>query len=606
MCGFFGGYLKNTNDIYLNNITSTLKRRGPDDYGFLIDDSLDLILAFRRLSIIDLSINGSQPMTSNSGRYHMVFNGEIYNYKELINKYKLNENYNFKSKSDTEVILACIETFGIDKTLNILDGMYAICIFDNKINQLYLITDYFSQKPIYYYFDDKNFFFSSDLSVFKKLNLDLEIDQSSKKLFFELGFIPAPKTIWKKCHKLSPNSLLVYNHKEKNLRIKNKIKNLRFNNSEKYSINDLDYCLDKSVSQTMQSDVEIGCFLSSGIDSSLVAAYMTKNSNKKINTFSIGFEEKEYSEINDIKKISNFLSTNHHELLLNHNHVIAFLENNNEIYSEPFADSSQIPTFFLSKFASEHIKVALTGDGADELFCGYNRHIFVNYFQKILKYIPSSKLYKIFYDTKLFKPYINYENKDKVEKILNSKNIIDLYAIFAGHSELFKNDLLDYLKTFEISTNDELSKLMTLDKECYLPYDILVKTDRASMYSSLECRTPYLNNEIISIAESLELKKNFRFFKGKYYLRKLLSKKLPDSLISKKKQGFAIPLSKWFKADLKNYVNNFLLKNEDFINVVTEAPGIFKTRLDEHISNKKNWSKFIWNTLIYVNFFNDK
>ncbi len=603
MCGFFGGYFKNIDGEYLNDITISLKRRGSDDYNYFIDENSDLSLAFRRLSIIDLSSNGSQPMLSNSGRYILVFNGEIYNHLDLLNKYNLNRLYNFKSRSDTEVILACIEILGINKTLQILDGMYAICIFDNKTKQLYLVTDYFSQKPIYYYYDEKKFFFSSDLSTFKKLNLNLSINQKSKKIYFETGFIPAPNTIWNNCFKLRSNSLLIYDKNSNSMNEKSEVKNFFKNQNKKFSLKELDLHLEKSVAQTMISDVDIGCFLSSGIDSSLVASYISKHSKKKINTFSVGFQDSEYSELNKVSEISNYLDTEHRELLLTYRDVISFLEQSNSIYSEPFADSSQIPTFFLSQFASKYIKVALTGDGADELFCGYNRHIYTHYLHNVIKILPTDLLYKLFYNTNLFNSYINYENKDKVNNILKSRNILDLYATFIGHSDLFRHDLLDYLKLLLQGNKNDLLQIIEFDKKCYLPYDILVKTDRASMYSSLECRTPYLNNEIISISESINSNKNFSFFKGKNYLRKLLKQKIPIKLINKKKQGFAIPLSKWFKTDLSNYLDNFNLKHNEFINYSLDSNNIFKKRLNEHRTNKRNWSKFIWNTVIYVNFF---
>lgn len=634
MCGIFGGFgLENITKSNIDYITNSFSHRGPDDLGSWIDKNINFVLGFRRLSILDFSSQGNQPMISNNKRWIMVYNGEIYNYLALKKEIKdLYPNLFWKGTSDTEVLLKCIELWGINLTLDKIDGMYAIGLWDNLNKKLFLIKDSFGEKPLYYYNNRNKFFFSSDLSAFKKLKVDLTLNTKAINLFFKYNYIPAPYTIYNECKKIIPGTYKIINDKlnvsENILYLKKTKKNYKINNNSleenKEILKDL---LNNSVKNRMVSDANIGSFLSSGIDSSLVTSIMVDNSSDKIESFSIGFENSDYDESLDAKKIAKYLGTQHNELILSSKDIINFIPKINTIFSEPFADSSQIPTYFVSKFCSNKIKVALTGDGADELFGGYNRHIYTSVFYNKFLLVPKKikqlliKTLRLIYDnnSKLFlkkinfldhyTKNINYENIERIDGILNSNSVGELYENFVNNDYDFYNSDENYIeidtniKRFFINENLNSAELiMIYDLLNYLPNDILCKTDRTTMYNSIESRTPYLSKDIIDFSQNIPFNQKISNKTGKLILKNLLKDYIPESLISKKKKGFSIPLNLWMKNELLAWSEDLLSKNNLNKFPYLDSSLILK-RWDEHKKNNRNWGKYLWSILVFIDWY---
>ena len=399
MCGIAGIIYKNLSeqDIKLNisKMISRIIHRGPDSNGHWIDKNNRIILCSTRLAIQDLSKNGEQPMSSKSERYKIVFNGEIYNFKDLKNEYL--QNIDFIGNSDTEVFLELIEKFGIHKTLSLLDGMFAFALWDKLNQKLYLCRDRFGEKPLYYGKVSGNFVFASELNSISSLNFfNKSISKKSIDLFLKYSFVPAPYSIFEDIYKLEPAKLLTFDIKNSEIQkseywsaIKSHDVNATKKLTEKESIQELDNVLNNTISNQIISDAPIGSFLSSGVDSGLISAIMSNQSKRKINTFTVGFDE-DYDETLDARKISKIIGSEHHEINIKKSSLLDTAKSISKYYDEPFSDSSQIPTYFISKFASKKVKVILSGDGADELFGGYNRYLLSKKYYKYLKLIPQN------------------------------------------------------------------------------------------------------------------------------------------------------------------------------------------------------------------------
>ena len=447
MCGISGfttfNKVKFDKKKKLIDITNIIKHRGPDDSGYWLDYNNDIYLGHRRLSILDLSKRGNQPMISNNQRYIISFNGEIYNYKSIRKNLESKLDIKFKNNTDTTVLLELISLYGVEKSLKLIEGMFAFALFDQKDKSIYLARDLYGEKPLFYYLDDNFFVFGSELKVIKKFfhPNKLSIDFNSAELFSGLGYVPASKTIFKKTYKVMPAEILKFSKNK--LVSKKKIQNLQsfkkdFDLDESSTLHKVANLVENSVKKMMIADVEIGCFLSGGVDSSLIAALMQKNSRRKIKTFSVGFREKSFDESQYSKKIANYLGTEHHEIIVSINDLIKNIENINNIYDEPFGDSSCLPTELISRYASQHVKVVLSGDGGDEVFMGYNRYLFSERIKKIQKYSPLflRMLFKFlinvipigFYDnlnSRLQKKYGLQAISHKIQKISNLISFIN-------------------------------------------------------------------------------------------------------------------------------------------------------------------------------------
>ena len=657
MCGITGIILNkkfqhiNLEDL-IYKMTQKLNHRGPDHSAIWANQKKDLHIGHARLSILDISKNGNQPMQSSSGRYVITYNGEVYNHNKIRIDLDNIKKINWKSTSDTETILEAVELWGVKNTLEKLSGMFALSLYDKKLNKVYLARDKNGEKPLYYGFYNSSIVFASELKSFFTLdNFNKDINKNSLSYFFKYSYIPEPHSIFNNIFKLKPGSIL-----EIDLNIFHIIENVKefkkytkyynfiydktyfdfeeikknFYNSDKE--NNLDSILNKAVTSSMISDVNIGSFLSGGTDSSLITAIMQKNSKKKIKTFSVLFKERKYNEGHYSKKISLFLKTDHHELAINYQDVLDQIKFLPETFDEPFADSSQIPCIILSKFASNHIKVALTGDGCDEFFGGYNRYILFSRINKIINLVPSflrkklgSLLFSIpfkytnFLENFFFSRIKNFSNisqlDNKIKKLililLNFKTEVEFYLslikVFQYNDNLVTNNETYYdeidIYAKKAFLNQEFSieeNMMQVDQKFYLSGDILHKVDRSSMFSSLETRMPFLNPSVIYFSSLLSLKDKIYNKEGKIIIKNILKKYLPKNLINPTKMGFSIPVDEWIRGPLKNWSKEIINKAKK--NYLIDYKLLTKYE-DEHFSGKHNWGHILWNIIVFQQWF---
>ena len=630
MCGIVG-FLKLKNTINngfdksaLVNMTKAISHRGPDNNDIWHEENI--YLGHARLSILDISSKGNQPMISKSKRFVITFNGEIYNFKEL--KSKLNYTINWFGNSDTEVFLECIEAWGIDKTLRLSRGMFAFAIWDRLKKTLTLARDRVGEKPLYYGFLNGQFVFSSELKSIKILkNVGLEKNLNAMNLMVKFGYVPSPLSIYKNIFKLLPGSIIEISNKTKSIENflwwKNNFKNGSSENPIEFE-QELHGILRMAVKEQMLSDVPLGAFLSGGIDSSLIVSLMQEQSLKKIKTFTIGFTETEFNEAKYAKKVSNILGTDHNEFYFSPKDVINLIPKIPFIYDEPFADSSQIPTMLISQLSRKHVKVCLSGDGGDELFGGYNRYLWSNSIIKNFEKIPikyrnflsfcckgcsEDTLTKTF---NLFSKFIpeNYRFNnfgDKLHKFcelikFSSKEDLYLKMISQWQEELSQsqsgeiNKILDRVHRWDNNMTD-IENMMKTDLSMYLPDDILVKIDRAAMSYGLETRVPFLDKRVIEAAWKIPIEEKIKNKIGKIPLRNILKKYIPENLVERPKQGFGVPINSWLRGPLKEWANDLLdekkLNNDLFID-----KKIITKKWQEHLSGRKNWHYPIWNILV--------
>tara|TARA_Y100000748_G_C15494408_1_gene487702 strand:+ start:819 stop:2741 length:1923 start_codon:yes stop_codon:yes gene_type:complete len=632
MCGIagFSGTVKDPS-ISLSAMIKTISHRGPDDRGLWFDDNTQIGLAHSRLSILDLSSAGHQPMHSKSGRYVIVFNGEIYNYKQILRELEVVSTIKMEGHSDTEVLLASIEKWGLEKTLRKTSGMFALALWDREKNILSLARDRVGEKPLYYGWVNNVFVFASELKAFKQVgDFNNEIDRSALALLLRYSAIPAPFSIYKDINKLLPGYILEFNLKSKKLKnykfwsleevykMGKKLKNF---NSDKDAISELDNILSTAVAQQMNADVPLGAFLSGGIDSSLIVSLMQKQSQQRVNTFSIGFDVKGFNEAEHARAVANHLSTDHFDMYVTEQDALDVIPDLPHIYDEPFADSSQIPTYLVSKIAKQKVTVALSGDAGDELFGGYNRYIFTkSMFEKIkktpspIKYLARKLIYSLseenwnkYFGNLFEKRFSNFGYKlHKGANVLNSTSIRELHFKLASLIQNPTDWLIDASEHLTILNDgidryvgfSQIEQMMIYDLLTYLPTDILTKVDRAAMAVSLETRVPFLDPSVIEFSAQLPLNYKIRNGESKWILRELLYKHVPKDLIQRPKMGFAVPLAEWLRGPLRDWAEMLLderrLQNEGFFNV-----KVVRDKWNEHISGKRNWHYQLWNVLIF-------
>jgi len=615
MCGIVGIWnpSQKINKEVLLKMRDRIKHRGPDDAGIFVDEKSNLGLAQRRLSIIDLSEKGHQPMGSEDGSLWLTYNGEVYNFKE-IKKELEKKGYRFRGNSDTEVVLKSFQEWGIN-CVDKFRGMFSFAVWDQKKEKLYLFRDRFGVKPLFYYFDKNKFLFASELKAicswprFRK-----EIDFRALSFYFQLGYIPAPYTIFKNTFKLEPASILEID-KEFNLKkirywtpesyfLKEKIKK-----SEEEITEELEELLKQSFQYRMVADVEVGIFLSGGVDSSLLTTLLQKNSSQKLKTFTIGFKEKAYDEAPFAKKVSEILGTDHYEYYVSAKDLENVFQKYVEIFDEPFGDSAGLPTYLLSKFTSEKVKVVLSADGGDELFWGYSKYKALNELKNIpyplrilgeksLRTLSPVKIEKIYYLLGKVFPLPQYSNlREKISKLTNllkGRNFPELFQLTGSYwlkeeiKELVKNGRESNLNQFfpEIKV-DSREQMQLWDILTYLPDDILVKTDRATMAQSLEGREPYLDHRIVEYLAGIPPELKFKNNQQKYILKKILQKHLPKEIFTRPKTGFRIPLYEWFKKDWQGNLREYLEPQK----IVKQ--GIFQPNAIKEIMEKYNQGKYV-------------
>ncbi len=610
MCGITGfiDFGKTTSELNIHSMTDTLTHRGPDDSGYHFEIRADyhLGIGHRRLSILDLSELGKQPMFFKD--YIISFNGEIYNYLE-IREELIKLGYQFVSNCDTEVILKAYDKWGTD-CIHKFNGMFAIAIFDKKNETLYLFRDRIGIKPLYYYYDGRSIAFASELKAFFHLpSFNKEINKNALYLFIYHGYITAPYSIFENVFKLSQGEALIFKNNKIDV---SKYWDLgdKYLENSKTRISNLDTALTKfddliksAVKYRMISDVPIGCFLSSGYDSSIVASVMQELSDIPIDTFSMGFEEEDYNEAHFAKEISAYLGTHHHELYFSINETKSMIEDFTHYFDEPFADQSLFPTMILSKLTKDNVTVALSGDGGDELFCGYYSYESMLKYRNfiglgkslhLLKPLQIEKLLYLFNYRSLKLPHLNSVNNMVNNGYLQSE--FYLQGIIKGIKSYISPE---YYKILDHTENIQ-EKSMLLDMVTWLPSDILTKVDLASMSVALEARVPLLDYRIVEF--SFEADHSLKYHSGekKYLLKEYLHRRIPKKLMDRPKRGFGVPIFKWLYGDLKylldNYFSDEYLTKQNIFNlkVVKRLLNLFWTKRED-----KNVHNLVWHLLVF-------
>ncbi|MCB1828077.1 MAG: asparagine synthase (glutamine-hydrolyzing), partial [Coxiellaceae bacterium] len=535
------------------------------------------------------SASAHQPMHSKNQRHVMAFNGEIYNFKEIRQQLERQSEV-FLSHSDTEVLLSAFNCWGIEKTLKTINGMFAIALFDRQENALYLIRDRIGQKPLYYAKQGDCFFFASELKALcQHPKFQRNINRDAVASYARLNYIPAPFSIYQKTFKLIPGSFLrfslnnpilsspnIYWDQEKIAESsQSQLSLLSYEAAEEQ----LEILLKDAVKKRMVSDVPLGAFLSGGIDSSLIVSLMQTQSSSPVRTFTIGFNEAKFNEANEARAVAKHLSTEHTEFYVSSEDARSIIPNLSTIYDEPFSDVSQIPTYLVSKLAREHVTVALSGDGGDEFFAGYNRHFWVPMLWKYFGFLPGLIKNPALHTLSLLSKMVSSSKFKKLIPMLMHRSPEAMYLdLISSWKE--PNDLVvrgddkteyQYQQFFKQSSLDLVHKMMSLDARHYLPDDILVKVDRASMAVSLEARSPFLDYRIAEFAWKLPLQYKVKGQSGKLMLKSLLKKYIPEDLVDRPKMGFGVPIGQWLRGPLREWagdlINSSLIQQQGYFDV---------------------------------------
>jgi asparagine synthase (glutamine-hydrolysing) len=634
MCGFagfigFNNYSKDKVESIAVDMGDVISHRGPDDSGFWYDDNEEVALIHRRLSILDLSSAGHQPMTSASGRFVISYNGEIYNHNDL--RFKLQGKVDWKGGSDTETLLAMIEADGVTVTLDKIVGMFAFSLWDRKEKSLYLVRDRIGEKPLYYGWQNGIFLFGSELKALKAHPcFDGEVDRDSITLQLRHNCIPAPYSIYKGIKKLLPGTFLKLSEDSKGMfdrvlpepqkywsftdAVESGIES-RFKGSETAAISELDRLLSQSVSEQMVADVPLGGFLSGGVDSSLVVALMQKHSSIPIKSFSIGFNESGYDEAIYAKEVANHLGTDHTELYVTAEQAMDVIHRLPKLYDEPFSDSSQIPTFLVAEMTRKNVTVALSGDGGDELFGGYNRYVKTHQWWDKINVIPKSARSLLSKGLLSISPGVwdrvgvvasgvTGNNISKLAGVLSVPDGASLYKHYTSHWNdpaevvIGGKEVRTEVSDPSILLTTMVEQMMALDTLTYLPDDILTKVDRAAMGVSLETRIPMLDHRVVEFSWKLPISMKLRHGQGKWILRQLLYQYVPKDLIERPKMGFGVPIDSWLRGPLRDWAESLLdesrLRQEGYFH-----PLPIRKKWEEHISGKRNWHYHLWDILMF-------
>jgi asparagine synthase (glutamine-hydrolysing) len=617
MCGI-NGIISNTNKNEsqlrkdLAEMNQLIFHRGPDEDGFYIDtsESNSVAMAMRRLSIIDLS-TGKQPMYTENNQIGIVFNGEIYNYR-ILKQQMIDAGVTFNTTSDTEVILKLYEQKGAE-AFKELDGMFAFSIHDKIKNKVFIARDFFGEKPLYYTKTKTDFVYGSELkSLINYIPHKPNICKEGLNLYFRLSYIPAPYSIYEDILKLPSNHYIDFDLATDDFTIHEIEKpkpivkrNISFDDAKKEVYNEVF----KSVETRSIADVSLGTFLSGGVDSSVVTHCLAEISSEKIETFSIGFEKKAYDETDKSQVVAKLVNSNHHEFIVKENDFRDGIDDILLNFDEPFADSSALPTHLVSKKASDYVKVALTGDGGDEVFGGYNKYYMGKLNNKYTKVVPKGLHKQII---KLSSGLLNTKDDNrgkrfKLNRLLKAFNydgnqywnIISLAFTDQEKAQLLQNNSLidDTFAEFKTRYNQHNPKNLTdfriVDKNVSLEGDMLVKVDRTSMMSSLECRAPFLNKAIWNLTNTLPENFLMKGWNKKYILKEAFADKFAPGFLDKSKQGFGVPVGDWLRASLKPDLESFIEPK------LLESQGIFNSDfiinlVKNHISGKEDNSLRVW------------
>ena len=615
-------------------MADTLAHRGPDDSGVWTDSAAGVALAHRRLSILDLSVAGHQPMVSASGRYVIVFNGEVYNHLEIRRKLNFSA---WRGHSDTETLLEAIDTWGIRQSLEELTGMFAFAVWDRKDRCLTLARDRMGEKPLYYGRTGTSLLFASELKAFRAFpGFSPSINRDALALLMRHNYIPAPWSIYEGVSKVLPGTSLTLASPDSPAapgaywsarEVARAGIAHPFPGDESEAKDELERLLKSAVKAQMVADVPLGAFLSGGFDSSLVVALMQAQATRPVKTFTIGFHEEVYNEAGHAKAVAAHLGTEHTELCLTPRECRDVIPRLPAIYDEPFADSSQIPTFLVSELARRHVTVSLSGDGGDELFGGYPRYframdllgqinrVSATLRRKLIKAVtllPPAVWDRIF---ALLRPLTGSRLRNasspgtklhQMAKTLGPNSLETLYLSLLSHWHEPASLVLGS-KEPETPVNEpklwldcgaQELRMMHLDQVTYLPDDILVKVDRAAMAVSLETRIPLLDHRVVEFAWSLPLSMKIRGDQGKLALRGILYRHVPRGLLERPKMGFGVPIDLWLRGPLRDWAEGLLdegrLRREGFFD-----PAPIREKWTEHLSGQSNWQYLLWDVLMF-------
>lgn len=644
MCGIAGalafGLRAQDWEGQLQTMASRLAHRGPDDAGYWYDNEVGVGFCNRRLAVLDLSPTGHQPMRSSSGRYIVTYNGELYNFREIRSVLE-RRGQPFRGSSDTEVLLAAVEEWGLSESLAKLVGMYAFALWDRSERVLYLVRDRMGEKPLYYGWQGNAFLFGSELKALSaNPQWKGQIDRQSLALFLQHKYVPGPYSIYKGIKKLPPGNLMALTQAQARSRdmpepraywslkrVAEAGQSDAFPGSKDDAVDEFDRVLSDAVHGQMVADVPVGVFLSGGVDSSAIAALMQSHSNRPIKTFTIGFSEPGYNEANCAKQVARCLGTSHTEMYVTPEETLEVIPQLPEIYDEPFADPSQIPTFLISQLARSQVTVSLSGDGGDELLGGYKRYELARSLWRAMEHVPAGLRRAVsrtlvaaptgVMDV-LFEPVASLSGRygrrgkmghklHRLAGLLTAENSAVLYQRLMSHrpgrSPIVRGVSAEPPSTLTDSANwprlnDFVQQMMCVDAITYLPGDILVKLDRAAMAVSLETRVPLLDHRVVEFL--LRLPQSLRVRRGtsKWILRRVLDRYLPRALVDRPKHGFGVPLDQWLRDPLREWAEDLLsphlIAQQGFLESAPVAQ-----RWNEHKSATHNWQSFIWNVLMF-------
>ena len=637
MCGIsgfaFSSHQGNELESVARDMVTTLSHRGPDDTGLWTCQQAGLGFGQQRLSIIDLSEAGHQPMLSHCGRFVLTYNGEIYNHKEL--RRQLEQRCGtipWRGHSDTETLVSCFAEFGVEATLERISGMFALALWDRQERRLTLARDRFGEKPLYYGRVGQSLIFASEVRALKAFpSWSPEIDPEALELYVKYNYVPAPYSIYRGIQKLPAGSFLQFeqglldsgpqyywsvNHLAESSNILTDV-------SESELLESLDQKLRRAVASQMISDVPLGALLSGGIDSSLVCALMQAQSNSPIKTFTIGFEDQAYNEANHASAVAHQLGADHTELILKPEDALNLIPEMAQVYDEPFADSSQLPTRLVMELAKSSVKVALSGDGGDEIFGGYNRYRAIPQiwrytgwmpgslrtgFGKALGAAPGHARFMSVLSRSLGVAQLDHKLHKLGQRLSSATSMDELYLLmvsewneasptrYSGVSGEYRNLLACTDRWPQVDGIQP--RMMALDAQTYMPDDILVKVDRAAMSVSLETRAPFLDRELVEFAWQLPMNMKIRGDTGKWALHQILGRYLDPELFSRPKMGFSIPLDDWLRGPLREWAEGLLaetrLREDGFFN-----PNVVRSIWDEHCQGNQSHGNRLWSILMF-------